>query len=847
MSKTKKDSQTELIREQVEKFKKVYPRYKKYAEVLEKILGEVRKRYAPMGIVRVRPKSISSFAEKIMRKPTPRKDPVNEFTDLCGGRVITTTSSEVEAICKFIENHFNIDWENSIDVSKRHKPAEFGYRSVHYIVSFRKGVFPTKDINVSVPKVLFPDKQSPMKAEIQVRTLLEHAWAIFAHDRTYKSSFRIPDMWERELAAVAALLEGADKAFERIRSGLKMYSSSYEGYMTENQMKDEIELLDFILSCEPGNVELVSRIGQLAVKIDDWEKAIDILSPHVDSKYQPILKTLGIAMCKKYNKNPKSSNYRKGQRYLEAAIKADKNDADAVASLAGTWKRLDDDKARELYRQAFEIDPSDPYPLENYLTYEILKRKDIEIVSTMAPVMNSSIKRCREQIEVSVNIPWAYYSIGKFYLLLGRPDESLSAYARAIQLSTARFMIETSLHSLNQLSAIQENLSGYDWIKKLLLVGLTTRFPIKDSLKKDSLKEVESLATKGCEKIQEPVVIVAGGCDPAIESMMRGYKNLLIEAFRGFKGTIISGGTKQGISGLVGDLREKYTKAIQTIGYLPRMIPADATVDKNTRRYKELRYTEGSGFTPLEPLQNWIDIIDSGINPSEVKVLGINGGRIASIEYKIALALGAKVALIEESGREASKLMTDADWINSEGLVSLPADPQTVRAFIGSGRPKLNKKTREFIAKAFHEKYRVIQRDDALRKDQKIAESLKDWKHLKKNLKESNRQAADHIFEKLRQIGCEVYKVKGRKINLIEFSKKEIEIMAEMEHGRWNTERLLDGWKWGEKKDIDKKINPCLVSWEKLPEDTKQWDRDMVSDMPRILAKIGLEIRRLKK
>lgn len=837
MEKIKKDSVLEWIKEQVKKYKYVYKRYEEYSKILQQVLEEAARKYAPLAIVNVRTKSISSFAEKTKRKLTPRRDPVNEFTDLCGGRVTTTTPSEVEAICKFIENHFDIDWENSIDVSQRHKPSEFGYRSVHYIVSFKKGVFPTKDINVSIPKVLFPDKQSQMKAEIQVRTLLEHAWAVFAHDRTYKGSFRIPDKWQREMAAVAALLEEADKSLERIQTGLRTYASNYKGYMTEEQIKEEIEMLESILSYENGNVELASRVGQLAVTIGDWQKAIDILSAYVDSKHQPILKTLGIAMCKKYRNNPSSHNYKKGQKYLEAAIEADRNDADAVASLAGTWKGIDGDKAGVLYSQAFEIDPSDPYPLGNYLVYEILKKKDASIVSILSPVIYSSIKRCQEQIEVGVNIPWAYYSMGMFYLLLKKTYEGLSSYAKAIQLSTSAFMIDTSLATLNKLSLVKEDLPGYDWVKKLELIGRASRFPSEPAL-----KEVKTLATKNCEKIKGPIVIVAGGCDPNIEEMMHSYKGLLIEAFRGFRGTIISGGTTQGVSGLVGDLSERYSEAIHTIGYLPRMIPADATVDKVPLRYKEIRYTEGNGFTPLEPLQNWIDIIYSGINPSEVKILGINGGKIASIEYKIALALGAKVALIEESGREASKLLTDAEWFGSEGLISMPVDPQTIRAFIGYGQPKLDPVKREAIGRKFHELYRKIKKE-SLRKEP----SLADWENLDPEYRESNLQEADHIIEKLRQIGYEVREVTGRKIKLIKFGNKEVEIMAEMEHGRWNTERLMKGWRWGEKRDDEKRLNPYLVSWKKLPDEIKKWDREMVSKIPEFLAEIGLEIRRTKK
>ena len=42
-------------------------------------------------------------------------------------------------------------------------------------------------------------------------------------------------------------------------------------------------------------------------------------------------------------------------------------------------------------------------------------------------------------------------------------------------------------------------------------------------------------------------------------------------------------------------------------------------------------------------------------------------------------------------------------------------------------------------------------------------------------------------------------------------TEEEAEIMAEMEHARWNVERLLDGWTWGERRDIIKKSE--IESW----------------------------------
>ena len=132
----------EWTREQVEKYQCMLPAYVQYADTLRRVLEHAAAVHAPLAVVQTRPKAIASFAEKIQRKRGKYRDPVNQLTDLCGGRVITSTAGDVAPMCRFIEAHFDIDWANSVDVTQRLKPAEFGYRSVHYIVQFRPGVFP---------------------------------------------------------------------------------------------------------------------------------------------------------------------------------------------------------------------------------------------------------------------------------------------------------------------------------------------------------------------------------------------------------------------------------------------------------------------------------------------------------------------------------------------------------------------------------------------------------------------------------------------------------------------------------------------------------------------------------
>ena len=70
----------------------------------------------------------------------------------------------------------------------------------------------------------------------------------------------------------------------------------------------------------------------------------------------------------------------------------------------------------------------------------------------------------------------------------------------------------------------------------------------------------------------------------------------------------------------------------------------------------------------------------------------------------------------------------------------------------------------------------------------------------------------------------------------------QIEIMAKMEHARWNWQKVLQGWVYKEgDKDIDNRTTPYLVPWKKLPEKIKDYDRQPVRLIPELLKQAGYE------
>ncbi len=820
----------EWLEAQVAEYTRLHPAYRGLCEVLEAFLKRAADRHAPLAILQTRAKKVPSFAEKCLRKQAEHVTPAHQLTDLCGARLIARTASELRAVSGYIEEHLEVDWENSADVSERLNWDEFGYRSIHYIVSLRRDP-ELGDVDedlygfwCELPECPQTGTFHPLKAEIQVRTLAEHAWADFAHDITYKGAFTLPEHWLREVALMAADLEDVDRTVERIETGLRPYAASYGAFLEPAQLAKEVKTLETVLEYDPNNAKLAWRIGKLAMTTGDWARAVELMDPFVDPEwpedaYQPLLRDLGVSLGK-------HGDVERGRRYLEAAAEADPTDSDAIASLAGTWRGKDDLRARDLYRRAFEVDPTDYYPLLNYVECEIERTGTTRALEMLGPMAAPAMARCQAHIDVGMNMPWAVSSMAKFHLLLGDPYAALDWYCHAIRSSIAAFAIP----SLERTRAVADQIPGHEWSDRLLTLARVT-FDDDDV----AHGALNAMTTPDAPPIRAPVLIITGTTDSRYREQIEGFRPVIAEALAGFHGTVVSGGTEQGICGIVGEVAEAAGTRLHAVGYVPASVSGDVRIDA---RYDEVRSTSGDDFSPLEALQYWADVIASGIDPSDVMMIGIGGGDIAAAEYRVALALGAHVGIIEGSGRAGSRLLADPRWASVSGLVGLPADPHTARAFVARPAPVLEEPGREALAQELHRAY--CEEITAARAQDPAQRS---WAELSDDLKQSNLSQVDAIVGKVEAIGCSVRPAADVAVSFT-FTDDEVEYLAEMEHGRWTAERLRSGWRWAPQRDAEAKVSPHLVPWAQLPEDIRQYDREFVERIPGMLATVGLEIVR---
>jgi putative GTP pyrophosphokinase len=191
-------------------YERLLPLYQSLAEHLRLLLEDVLKREQVdyLGVFS-RIKSFEAFVEKAERRNYSQ--PFSQIQDICGLRVVCYYVSDLERIAGLIDSTFPVhDREDKTEVIA---PIAFGYRSLHYVVS---------PPSMWSSQLMF-DSLMPLKAEIQVRTILSHAWADIEHKLAYKKKEDIPRQFRRRLSILSALFELADNSFDELRRERESY------------------------------------------------------------------------------------------------------------------------------------------------------------------------------------------------------------------------------------------------------------------------------------------------------------------------------------------------------------------------------------------------------------------------------------------------------------------------------------------------------------------------------------------------------------------------------------------------------------------------------------------------
>ena len=260
----------------LDQYHSLLPVYAKMGEIIPRKLKDF---FADAGIivaaVEHRVKTEDSLTGKILRKGGKYRE-IFDLTDLIGLRVITFYIDDVDKVASVLERLFEIDWENSVDKRKAHEIDSFGYLSLHYICR--------------IPESAYHDPEHPeinkIRFEVQMRTVLQHAWANMNHDTGYKSGVEIPKVYLRNLSRLAGMLELVDDEFSRIRREISDYRRQVQSLVASGNL-DEVPLdgdsFRSYLSIHPF-ARLTRRIASLnQAEIQE----VDL------SRFLPLLKELG--------------------------------------------------------------------------------------------------------------------------------------------------------------------------------------------------------------------------------------------------------------------------------------------------------------------------------------------------------------------------------------------------------------------------------------------------------------------------------------------------------------------------------------------------------------------------
>ncbi len=81
-------------------------------------------------------------------------------------------------------------------------------------------------------------------------------------------------------------------------------------------------------------------------------------------------------------------------------------------------------------------------------------------------------------------------------------------------------------------------------------------------------------------------------------------------------------------------------------------------------------------------------------------------------------------------------------------------------------------------------------------------------------------------------------------VSLPDDIKELIEFLALNTHETWAKQRIEDGWKYGALRNDMLKEHPCLVPYDQLPEEEKQYDRNTACETLRVILKYGFNIEK---
>ena len=69
-----------------------------------------------------------------------------------------------------------------------------------------------------------------------------------------------------------------------------------------------------------------------------------------------------------------------------------------------------------------------------------------------------------------------------------------------------------------------------------------------------------------------------------------------------------------------------------------------------------------------------------------------------------------------------------------------------------------------------------------------------------------------------------------------------VEDMSRNVHDVWAETRINDGWRYGDRRNDERKEHPCLVDYDDLTESEREYDRNTAVGTLKLIYKLGFKI-----
>lgn len=242
--------------------KQIRENYESYSEYFIEIMSKVVERLQQNVKLMAQPtyksrvKSFDSYYKKIVRlKPEQVESNIDDkkliyLTDMMGIRMICAFLEDINIALEQIKKLFEI---KEVEVKGAEKKfSEFGYESIHVLVKIPNDFIPELKGKYKDLKPVSDE----LVCEIQIRTILQDAWAEVEHELIYKTEFNPFDIpLRRKLASINASLTLADITFQEIRD----YQNKLNRELDERR-RSFYNAADNLLNEKTDKTEDISRV-----------------------------------------------------------------------------------------------------------------------------------------------------------------------------------------------------------------------------------------------------------------------------------------------------------------------------------------------------------------------------------------------------------------------------------------------------------------------------------------------------------------------------------------------------------------------------------------------------------